>query len=193
MTEYETHENQHFRNLDPGELTLAGASFLDCTFENCNFSEASFRSARLSGCRFENCELAMIDLTDASLQDVEFETCRLTGVNFSLLQTGALGISVHFKAADLSFSTFRDLDLSNCSFTGCMLREAELVQCKLAGVDLSGSNFERCALQENDFTDADLRGASNYYLSATSNRVSGLQASLPEALNLIIALGVKFE
>lgn len=193
MAEFEAYENQHFRNLEPGELVLAGASFLDCTFENCNFTETSLRSARLSGCRFENCELAMIDLTDASFQDVEFERCRLTGVNFSLLQTGALGISVHFKAADLSFSTFRDLDLQNCSLADCMLREAEIVRCKLNGVDLSGSNFDRCALQDNDFTDADLRGASNYYLAATSNRVRGLQVSLPEALNLITALGVTFE
>jgi uncharacterized protein YjbI with pentapeptide repeats len=190
MTERDTHDGEHFKGLEPGDLAFEGASFIDCTFELCNFSDVSLRGAHFSDCRFEQCELALINLTDAVFQEVTFSTSRLTGVNFSVLQQGALGVLAQFEDSDLSFCTFRSMDLTACSFVNCVLREASIMHCELERVSFAGSDFERCVVQDNNLMHSDLRGARNYLFSATSNRVRGMQVELPEAVNLLAALGV---
>ena len=183
--------DQAFEGLTPGEFDFSGALLLDCTFQGCELDEASFRGSQLSDCRFEGCSLAILDFTDPVCQSVEFETCRLTGTDFSLLDAGPLGITLRFDGCDLAFCSFRKLDLTACEFASCVLREAEFTRCKLEGVSFASSDLARCTFTDNDMVDADLRGARNYVISPTNNRVRGLKAELPEAQGLLVALGVE--
>jgi len=183
--------DQAFEGLSAGEFDFQNALLLDCTFKDCELSEESFRGAQLSECRFEGCELTMLQLTDAVFQSVEFATCRLTGNDFSVLKVGPMGIMVKFDGCDLSFCSFRKLDLTACEFAACVLHESEFTRCELAGVSFAGSDLSRCAFAGNDLVEADLRGARNYLISPISNRIRGLKVELPEAQGLLVALGVE--
>lgn len=190
MTDPRRYDDEHFKGLEAGATEFDGANLTGCTFSDCDLAETSFRSAQLYECRFERCELAMLDLVDAILQDVAFDTCRLTGNHFSTMKEGALGVIATFEDCDLSFCSFRKMDLTACAFTGCAFSEAEFVQCELEGVSFVGSDLARCVFNGNNLIDADLRGARNYLISAHSNRIKGMHVTWPEANGLLAALDV---
>lgn len=132
----------------------------------------------------------MVNFTDAVLQDVTFEGSRLTGVNFSVVQLGALGIQVTFQDADLSFCSFRNMDLTACRFKGSVAREADFQRCDLEKVVFEACDLDRCVFNGNNLKFADLRSARNYSISAFDNRIRGMRVALPEAINLLAALEV---
>lgn len=179
-----------FGGLVTADAELAGANLIACTFEGCDLSEASLKGSQLSDCRFERCELAMLDLTDAIFQGVAFDTCRLVGNHFSTLRQGPLGLSMRFEDCDLSLCSFRQMDLTGCSFLRCRFHEAEFVRCELRGVSFAGSDLGRCAFQGDELVEADLRGATNYVISALDNRIRGMHVTWPESDGLLVALGV---
>jgi len=185
--------DEHFTNLGDGALITAGATFLGCHFEDCDLTEADFTSAHLAECTFERCELALVGLTDAVLQDVSFEASRLTGVNFSVLQLGAMGIQAHFKDCDLSFCSFRKMDLTDCSFKGCIARETDFQRCELEKVSFDDCDLDRCVFMGNNLKFADLRTARNYVISAYDNRIRGIRVALPEAISLLAAIEVDIQ
>ena len=180
-----------FEEMTGADLELDGALLLGCSFKNCELNELSLRSAQLAECRFEGCELTMLGLADAVFQSVEFETCRLTGNDFSVLNLGTLGVMMKFVDCDLSFCSFRKMDLTACTFEACLLHEAEFTRCQLAGVSFARSDLGRCVFNTNVLLGADFRGARNYLLSPLDNKVRGLKVELPEAQGLLAALGVE--
>lgn len=184
---------ERFSNLVRGELKANGATFLECTFTDSDLMETDFRGTHLAECRFEGCELALADFTDAVFRDVVFDNCRLTGVNFSLLQQGALGVHAEFLGCDLSFASFRGMDLTGCGFSDSVFHEAEFQRCNLSGIVFAGCDFLRCSFSGNNFKGTDLREARNYVISPEGNQVRGLKASLPEAVSLLAALGIELD
>lgn len=186
-------EGETFEGLKADELRLAGAIVSDCTFVRCDLTEASLVGAHLANCTFKGCELGLIDLQGAALSQVTFDTCRLTGVRFEEVSQLPLVPEVRFSDCDLSFCSFRDLDLTLFAFLGCRLWEAELVGCDLSGVDFAGSDMARCTIARNDLKGADLRRARNYFFSPAANNVRELKVALPEAASLLAALGVSVE
>lgn len=173
-----------------GGPRLAGAVLVGCTFRDCALSEASFTGSHLSECRFERCDLSLVDFTDAVFQGVTFDACRLTGNHFDTLKLGALGIMATFAGCDLGYCSFRKMDLSVCAFTDCTTADAEFVQCDLSGVSFAGTDLSRCTFHANDMGGADLREARNYVISAHGNRIKGMRVALPEAVGLLVELGV---
>ena len=173
-----------------GGPQLVGAVLVGCIFRDCSLSELSFRGAHLSECRFERCDVSLADFTDTVFQGVVFESCRLTGNHFDTLKTGALGVMAQFEACDLSYCSFRKMDLTACSFTGCSFVDGEFVKCELEGVSFDGSDLNRCTFHANNLMDADLRSARNYVISPFGNRVKGMRVTMPEALSLLGELGV---
>lgn len=187
------HTDEHFTDLEPGALITAGVTFLGCRFENCDLTEADFTGAQLAECTFERCEMPMVILTDTVLQDVAFEGSRLTGVNFSTVAQGAIGVHARFDSCDLSFCSFDKLDLTDCSFKGCIFREADFRRCELEKVSFADCDLSRCVFLQNNLIGADLRTARHYQISPFSNRIKGMKVTLPEALSLLAELQVELE
>lgn len=185
--------DERFVGLRPDDVDLARAVLVGCELVDCDLTEASLAGSQLAECRFERCELAMVDLTDAVLQSVELDTCRLTGVRFGSLRRYPILPEAKLKDCDLSFASFRQLDLTAWSFDGCRLAEAEFVRCELKGVSFAGADLTRCTFQRCDLTGADLRGARGYVISPLDNALRGMRVSLPEALGLLAAVGVEVE
>ena len=103
----------------------------------------------------------------------------------------------------MPFDSLKDCSLRHCVFFGLDLKGFDF-----SGADLSGSFFDDCGLKEasfagcqlqgttfsqNDMTGADFRGAVDYFFSLEGNRVKDARFSLPEAVNLLSALGIKIE
>ena len=191
--EPQRYTDEQFDGLAPGERVLDGAIVISCTFTNCDLTEQSFKRTPFVDCRFEGCELSMVDLTDAVLQSVELDTCRLTGVNFAAVSRLPIVPDAKLTDCDVSFASFRDMDLTMWSFEGCRLNEAEFVRCELKGVRFAGADLTRCTFQRNDLSGADLQGARGYVISPLDNNLRGMKVSLPEALGLLAAVGVTVE
>lgn len=187
----ETIEDEEFTGFAIDDLKLAGQSFSNCIFRSCTFTEASLQDTLLTECRFEQCEMALINLKDALFHTVVFDTCRLTGVQFGVLQDDAVGITAEFHTCDLSYASFRKLDLRSCAFRSCNAREAEFYRCDLSKVDFQGTDFAGATFQDNNLIEADFRGSHNYVISAHQNRLRGLRVELPEALGLLVGIEVR--
>ncbi len=185
--------DQSFNGLQPTDIDFENAILLGCTFTDCDLSEASFVGAQLVECRFDNCELPLLNLAGAVLQAVSFTTCRLTGINFSLLSKLPIVPEAKLEGCDLSFCSFRQLDLQAWSFEECRFLEAEFSRCELKRVSFAGCDLTRCTFSRNDLAEADLRGARGYSLSPLDNNLRGMRVSLPEAIGLLAAVGVVVE
>lgn len=197
MTEHDGQQTdftaERFEGLAPAEVDFAGRILVECSFVDCDLSEASFRGSQLADCRFEGCELSLVDLTDSVLQSVELDTCRLTGVNFAAVRRLPIVPEARLTDCDLSFTSFRELDLTSWSFEGCRFNEAEFVRCELKAVSFANADLTRCIFQRNDLAEADLRGARGYVISPLDNNLRAMRVSLPEALGLLGAIGVEVE
>lgn len=185
--------DESFSALQPTDIDLEDAILLGCTFTDCDLSEVSLSGTQLVSCRFENCELPLLNLTDTVLQEVSFSTCRLTGINFSLVSKLPIVPEAKLEGCDLSFCSFRQLDLQAWSFEDCRFLEAEFSRCELKKVSFAGSDLTRCTFARNDLAEADLRGARGYQISPLDNNLRGMRVSLPEAIGLLAAVGVSVE
>ncbi|MBX2834244.1 MAG: pentapeptide repeat-containing protein [Micavibrio sp.] len=59
---------------------------------------------------------------------------------------------------DLSGLSFKRNDLSQADFTGCLLIESQLNDCKFVGASFFGCDLRNANLEDGDFTRADFRG-----------------------------------
>lgn len=185
--------DERFEGRQPADGEFEDAILLDCTFVDCDLSEVSLARAQLVDCRFENCELPLLNVTETVLQGVTFDTCRLTGVNFSSLSKLPIVPEAALRGCDLSFCSFRQLDLRTWLFEDCRFAEADFARCELKGVSFRGSDLTRCTFNHVDLGDADLRGARGYVISPLENNLRGMRVSLPEAIGLLAAVGVVVE
>ena len=156
------------------------------------------RNSRFSGCRFEGCKITAPKFRGTQMLSCDFADCALSGVDWSaLLDERKRGMGF------LPFDSLRGCSLRHCVFFGLDLKGFQF-----AGADLSGSFFDGCKLEEasfagcrlqgtsfaqNDLRGADFRGATEYFFSLEGNRVKNAKFSLPEAVNLLAALGVVIE
>lgn len=187
-----------FSKLELAGEGLSGLLLEDCLFQSCRFTELSLVNCRFSGCRFVDCKVAAPKLRGCQMFSCDFENCALSGVDWSALlderkrEMGFLpfdslnGCSLRhcvFFGLDLKSFNFSRTDLSGSVFDGCRLEGASFQECRLGGASFA----------QNDLSGADFRGAEEYFFSLESNRVKGARFSLPEAVNLLSALGVVIE
>ena len=177
---------------------LSGWYFEDCLFTDCRLTEQTIRNCQFSGCQFQRCRITAPVFKGTQLLSCGFDHCDLSGVDWSALvderkrEMGFLpfdaltGCSLRhcvFFGLDLKGFDFSGADLSGSFFDGCNLEEASFRGCRLGGVSFA----------QNNMSGADFRDAADYLFSLEGNRVKGARFSLPEAVNLLSALGIVLE
>lgn len=187
-----------FSKLDRAGEGLSSRLFEDCLFTGCRLEGALVENCQFSGCRFEGCKITAPKFRATQMLSCDFADCALSGVDWSALlderkrEMGFLpfdslsGCSLRhcvFFGLDLKSFNFSRTDLSGSVFDGCRLEGASFQECRLGGTSFA----------QNDLSSADFRGAEEYFFSLESNRVKGARFSLPEAVNLLSALGVVIE
>ena len=184
-----------FQKIEKREMCIENVLFEDCVFENCVFEGVKLTGCSFSGCRFVDTQLLNLQFDRTQAIGNDFETCTLIGLDWSLisderkramnllpfdrLQKCVLRHCI-FYGMDLTKTDLSESDLSGSYFDDCVLREArfresELMKTSFAHCDLSGADFTR---------------AKNYFFSLETNRVKGARFTLPEAIELLNALGV---
>ena len=154
---------------------VANCLFTGCRFVSCRIAAPKLRGVQMLSCEFENCDLSGIDwsaLMDRRKLDMGF-------LPFDSLRGCGLRHCVFF-GLDLKEMDFSGADLTESVFDGCNLESAKFCGCRLQGTTFS----------QNNLVKADFRGAEDYYFSLEGNRVTGARFSLPEAVNLLTALGI---
>jgi fluoroquinolone resistance protein len=128
---------------------LAGISFIDCVFQDCNCSNASVKNTRLS--------------------DVTFINCKLTGVNFS--ESKDFGFSLQLENCILDYTIFERKKPAKSVFRNCKVHGADFTQ-----ADLSKCRFDHCDFWDSVFANTNLSGVDfttckNFDIDPTTNNV----------------------
>lgn len=189
---------ESFSKIQRAGEEISGLLFEDCVFSECRLTELSIKNCQFSGCRFEDCKIAAPKFRGSQMLSCDFSRCDLSGVDWS-----ALLDERKREMGFLPFDSFEECSLRHCVFFGLDLKEFDF-----SGADLTGSYFDGCHLQkasfagcklqgtsflQNNLTGADFRGATEYLFSLEGNQVKGAHFSLPEAVNLLSALGIVIE
>lgn len=177
---------------------VAGYLLEDCEFENCEFDGLSLQGCLFSGCVFRNCKLVGNRFQDCQAMNNLFEDCSLIGIDWAELideRKRAMNF-LPFEAlvrCAVRHNVFFGMDMRRFDFSGCDLSgsyfdDCALPESKFCEAELQGTSFSHCNL-----TGADFRGARNYFFSLESNQVKKAKFSLPEAVNLLAAIGIVIE
>jgi fluoroquinolone resistance protein len=181
------------------ELDCDGARFVDCAFEQVQFSNARFGEAHFSNCRFIACRFSHAELSNArfddcrftgdgakgcsfafsNLQRTQFSGCDLSQVVFDRTDLFAVEMrecnltGARFSTADFSRALSRKKIETRAHFQGCNLDVADLSGVKLPGCSLAGCRLREADLSNADLTDADLSGSDLFQAILDGARLTG--------------------
>jgi len=180
-----------FRGVKAAGTVVQNVVFADCIFDRCAFSTTQFLRCSFTGCSFRTSDLSLARFTSSRFVDASFSESKLIGIDWpSVTHVRALPLTIGFDSCVVSHS----------SFAGLNLRRLRLERCVAERVDFGGADLTDAVLRETDFsaatfddttlTGADFRGAHGYVIDPRTNRVARAKFSMPDAVGLLLALGV---
>lgn len=192
MNEY---DNRQFINLECVNEEYKNLYFTDCEFINCIIDSCKFINCTFADCTFTNCRIINNSIQDSQMRYSVFNSCCIIGLNWGEL-TEINGLSQPFDIINncrLKYNNFVEMNLIKFNFSGCDITESLFGDCRLAnssfkGCDLSSTEFFRC-----DLTKLDFRDAQGYIIDVTANKLKNACFSLPDAVNLLMGLGIKID
>jgi uncharacterized protein YjbI with pentapeptide repeats len=125
--------------------------------------------------------------------DVKFIDCQLVGINWSNsgLQRKSFLKTLEFQNCVLNYSTFTALNLDKIRITDCIAQNADFSDASLVNACCTNSDFTNTRFSSTNLSGADFRGARNYNIPVTSNKIAKAKFSLPEALSLLSSLDIE--
>jgi len=162
--------------------------FIDCKFQNCDFTSKDLSYSTFQNCKFQNCNLANTKLTESSLQTTTFDSCKLIGVIFS--EINAFLIDLEFKDCKIELCEFKNLPISETKFQNCTISATEFTNTNLSraeftDTDLETTVFANCNLEKADFTKA-----TRYYIDPTQNKLENAKFESPAVLALLLGFKI---
>lgn len=179
--------DQKLTNIEHRQETIAGLSFHECTFTDCDFTGSAFSHCTFIDCTFKSCELSLITVEACRFNGVTFRDAKLMGINWS---KAVLLKRVDFFGCNISYSTFMELDLSRAAITHCEAKETYFAQTNLTKANCTHTNFIDSKFMHNNLTKADFTGAKNYFIVPTENTLKKTKFAMPEALSLLYGLDI---
>lgn len=177
-------------DLSGAVAVVPGTTFERCRFAACALQEADLTDCRFVECRFEGSNLSAARVAGSAWRDVAFSGSKLTGIDWS---TTARCVGVTFEECVLDDCAFLGMKLRKGVLRGCRLRNVTFAEADLTGADLSGADLTGAQFGRTKLVRADLRGAHGYAIHPGENDVRGLRAAMPDALTLLLALGVEID
>lgn len=162
----------------------------ECHLTNIDFSHKKLKYCRFIDCKFENCNLSNVDFTGSTLREDRFENCKLIGIAWINLNTLVNPI---FEECNLDFCNFHALDLRNLICTNSSLREATFSEANLMNSNFSNSNLLGSIFHRADLSNANLRGAQDYFIDPKTTKIKNAKFSFPEAISLLKAFDIELD
>jgi len=188
----EQFERATFEGVCPVGGRLAESRFEECTFVDCVFAGSTVSDCEFAACVFRRCDLGLVKLPRTVFRGCGFQESKIIGVNWAEARWPSVKLHapLTFSGCLLDDSTFLGLDLGGVGMTDCVARRVDFRDSRLNGADFTGTDLEGSLFVGTDLTDADLSGARNYSINAAENVLRGARFSLPEALALLVGLGI---
>lgn len=148
--------NFHFSSN--GFTNLSRASFLNCTFENVDFSSVNLSLTRFNACSFKNVvfmsQIERAVFLKCNFQNSFFKYCKLFGVSFYKSDLSSLDLS-YLKLSDSDFSRTRlNNTITRSDATYCFFINTELI------LDKGNKIFEQ---KDISFSLGSIARCENYY------------------------------
>lgn len=190
------YENHTFKGLTIDRSEVNGVTFLGCTFVNCFFQEILFKACRFQDCEFINCDLSLAQVDESTFANTTFEQSKLIGVNWVKASWGRSEIQPLLKSVDfmncvLNYATFMGLSLEKIILRKCTARDVDFSDANLSKADCRFSDFTNSHFRHTNLSEADFRGASNYFIQPQLNTLKKTRFSLPEAMTLLYNLDIE--
>ena len=189
-------ENERFEEIfkdeNYKETVFEKKRFENCKFINCNFLGADIKKCSFVDCIFDNSNFSMVKLSpETKIQNSSFVESKIVGINFSLLSDFLTFFD--FKNCLLKHCNFSDLKLKNVKFTNCLIDG-----CDFMNTDLNSSSFKKSRFIDTFFENSDLQksnflGAEGFTINPTSNKLYGAKFNKSEVFGLLKDFGIKFE
>lgn len=173
------------------EAAFSGMEFENCRFVSCDFSGSRLASCLFDRCRFEQCNLSNLNVHDSVFRNVTFAKSKLMGIWWYEVRKRSSVLSVTFDDSLLTYCNFAGLDLRKCRFMRCHALEADFSEADLSRVSFSETNLGGAVFNGCNLTGTDFSTASHYYLNPAANKVKGARFGMPDALNLLQAMGIE--
>lgn len=183
----ETYKNEDFKEIERHEMCFEKCKFINCSFLGADLSEISFID-----CVFNNSDFSMSKISNKTkIQNCFFIESRIAGINFSLLND--FMTSFDFDRCLLKHCNFSNLKLKKTNFIECLIEGCDFMQ-----TDLNSSSFRKSKFSETLFEGADLRkanflGSIGFEINPINNKLYGAKFNKSEVFGLLKIFGIKFE
>lgn len=182
------HLNKRFENVNYEDKHIIGRYFDKCTFYKSTIKGCLFEDCTFNNCNFEECDVSLIKFKDTFFSDLSLLNCKAIGI----LWYDALNpFSINAKNTILSYSSFFGKNLKKAKLIGCTAREVDFTGCNLSNADFSGTDFLGSTFSNTDLRQANFKGAENYQIDPSGNKVKGAIFQLPAAISFLDSLGIK--
>lgn len=170
--------------------TIQAKDFEECEFESCMFVDCRFEKCRFINCKFNDCILSAINPVDSRFIDVSFTKSKIIGFDW----TRANKIQeLTFTNCQINYSNFKLLKLPKIKIVGCEAKEVDFIETDLTGGDFKNTDFEKSRFFKANLTDADFKGARNYFIDVKNTTLKQTRFSMPEVVSLLSSLDIKIE
>jgi len=137
----QTFTNDKFLGEEILDCILAELNFVNCHFENIDFSMSEFFGCVFTNCKFTNVSFYKCEFWDLIMENCQFKKTELKRA--SLTATNEIKLTnCNFVNSDLSSATFSDGKLINCSFVN-----SNLSAVNFRNLELFEPKFDQCNLK----------------------------------------------
>lgn len=163
-------------------------------FDGCYFKKVKFISnnnikVRFINCIFEDCDFSNFRMSNSTINQVAFNNCKLYGIDLSISDIR----DVIFFNTTLSFGNFTDCHMDYCMFNNCDMQNSFLDSVRFKDVtfkttDLCFSEIIHTSLKNIDWSDSKISG-----IKIDIRDLRGLIVNELQALELVSLLGIKID
>jgi fluoroquinolone resistance protein len=183
----EAYYQEIFDHLSLNGEVIKSRDFEECEFVACSFIDCKFEKSKFLNCKFNQCILSAIVPMDCRLNDVHFIKSKAIGIDWTKTQ---LVRDLDFMESQINYSSFKLLVIPRTRIIKCEAKEVDFTETDLSQGDFKDTDFEKSRFFKTNLTQADFKGAKNYYIDACNNTLKQTRFSLPEALCLLHSLDI---
>ncbi len=176
-----------FAKLSLESADVQSKIFEECEFSGCNFISCKFKKCKFINCSFNDCIISDMVPFNCRFNEVKFAGCKVIGVDWTKAEYLK---ELYFSNCQINYSNFRMLKIPKTRIIACEAKEVDFTEADLSQADFQRTDFEKSLFFKTNLSQADFRGAKNYYIDVHNNIIKKARFSLPDAMALLKSLDI---
>ncbi len=169
-------QNEFHDRIFEKQDTLVKGEYDSCVFNGLDLSNGSLAGFVFIDCHFNNCNWSLANITQTSFLGVHFKGCKLLGLRFETCNP--FGFTVTFEDCQLNHASFHKMKMQHVAFRHTQLQEADFTDADCSSAVFEDCNLERAVFDGTVLEKADFRTAYNYSIDLDANRVKKAKFNL---------------